>query len=405
MKFVKFDEYLKIPLLSALIFLLIYNVSFKYLEILTTARIAILILFFWALKERSNFLKVLRSKIWILFLPLPYVALQYALVGDFGQLSRFIHLALYSFIGAGLVVSICGDVKTLLVAMLVALSAQAVLILISFFSFDYRNWFEAVSVSGSNYDAMNIYRAPGFAGAGGAALSLIQSLGVFLGWLLLRVNRVYERVRGKSAYLIYLGMVLTATSCIVVGRTGLLLSLIFLAIFLLDSPLRFRFFIFAFALLFLFHEFLLEGALNLLDGAFSSDYFSGWAFGFLTGDDQTVSALGEQTIPPLSIETFHGTGLNSIVNGENPSGHDSGFIQAYYSMGLPFSIIFFAAYLYVLSVCLRWLPLFLKLVLVILFFLIEVKEPFVFKYSLMFVLVVLHFSHNKFRSASANSLV
>ncbi len=401
MRLTRLDKFLKISLLSSLIFLLIYNVSFKSFELLTTARLAVLFLFFWALKERVNFVKILKSKTWILFLPLPYVALQYMLVGDFGQLSRFIHLGLYSFVGAGLVVSVCGDLKTLIVAMLIAIGVQAILIFISFFSLDYRTWFEAVSVSGSNYDATYIYRASGFSGAGGAALSLLQSLGVFLGWLLLRENKVYEKVKGKAAYLVFLGMLLSAISCVVVGRTGLLLSLIFMAIFAFDSPLRIRFFLFAIASAFLFQIFLFEGVTSLLDSGFSSDYFSNWAFGFLTGDDQTVSNLGEQSIPPLTMETFHGTGLNSVVDGANPSGHDSGFVQAYYSMGLPFSVIFFAAYIYTLFVCLKWLPLFLRLGLVVLFFLIEIKEPFVFKYSLMFVLAALNFAHNRFGSAGS----
>lgn len=389
-------RYVKTASLSILIFFLIYNISFKSFELLTTARIAILLLIFWVLSARINFINGLRSRILVLFLPLPYVAFQYLFVGDFGQLSRFVHLGIYSFLGAGLVVSICDDLRSLLIALLVAVCAQAVLILFSFFSVDYRVWFDAISVSGSNYDATYIYRAPGFAGTGGAALSLLQSLGVFLGWLLLRKNKIYKSVEGKSVYLVFFAMLLSALSCIVVGRTGLLLSFVFFAIFAFDSPSRNRFAIFFVVLFLLFQSFFLGAIPGLLDSEFSSDYFGEWAFGFLTGNDETISALGGQEIPPLSMEMIHGTGLNSVVDGANPSGHDSGFVQAYYSMGLPMSIIFFSAYLYVLFISLKWLPFSFRILFSILFFALEIKEPFVFKYSLMFVLLSLYFAHKRF---------
>lgn len=398
MKIIRFDGYFRTLLLSGLIFLLIYNVSLKSLEVFTSARLAVVILFLWAVKKRSNMTWILKSRIWILFIPLPYVIIQYFVVGDFGQLSRFIHLGLYSILGAGFAVAISRNIKDLILSIFIAINVQAGFIFLSFFSVDYRNWFELVFVSGSNFDATYVYRASGLAGGGGAALSLIQSLGVFLGWLLLRKNAIYESARGGSSYLVILGMIFSTASCVVVGRTGLLLSIIFWMIFILNSPFRFRYGLFVLSVFFLFQVFFFEKLFGLLDSDFSVDYFSNWALGFLTGDDQTVSALGEQPIPPLSMQTFHGTGLNSVIDGANPSGHDSGFIQAYYSMGLPFSIIFFLAYLYVLSVCLEWLPFLIRFFLVLLFFAIEVKEPFVFKYSLMFVLVVLHFSFVRLRT-------
>lgn len=401
---IKFNKIFRFSLLTSLIFFLLYNVSFKLLEVLTTARIAILILILWALKERVNFIATLKSRVWILFLPLPYVALQYLIIGDFGQLSRFLHLALYSFIGAGLVVSISGDLRVLLSALLIAVSVQAVIILVSFVSVDYRVWFDAIAVSGANYDATYIYRAPGFSGAGGAALSLIQSLGVFFGWLLLRKNKIYENIQGKLSYLVFLAMVLSVASCLVVGRTGLLLSLIFMVIFLIDSPSRVRFSLVLVLSTFLIQLFLFKILPNLLDNQFSFDYFNDWAFGFFVGKDETISFLDAQPIKSLSVETFHGTGLTSIVNGKNPSDHDSGFIQTYYSMGFPFAVIFYAIYVYVLFTALRWLPFLLRVIFVILFYALEIKEPFIFKYSLMFILMILYFSHNRIFSANPYAL-
>ena len=401
---IKLNKILRFSLLTSLIFFLIYNVSFKFFEVLTTARISILILILWALKERVNFITTLKSRVWILFLPFPYVVLQYLIVGDFGQLSRFLHLALYSFVGAGLVVSISSDLRVLLSAVLIAVSVQAVIIIVSFFSVDYRVWFDAIAVSGANYDATYIYRAPGFSGAGGAALSLVQSLGVFLGWLLLRKNKIYENIKGKLSYLVFFAMVLSVASCLVVGRTGLLMSLIFLIIFLIDSPSRFRFFLFLILATFLIQLFLVKILPNLLDNQFSFDYFYDWAFGFFVGKDETISFLDAQPIKSLSVETFHGSGLTSIINGKNPSDHDSGFIQTYYSIGFPFAVIFYTTYVYVLFIALKWLPFLLRVIFVILFFTIEIKEPFIFKYSLMFILMLLYFSHNKIFSTTPYAL-
>jgi hypothetical protein len=62
-------------------------------------------------------------------------------------------------------------------------------------------------------------------------------------------------------------------------------------------------------------------------------------------------------------------------------------------MGLFVSVLFYGIYLYVLFYVLSYLPLYLRIILMILFFGIEIKEPFVFKYSAMFVLMTLHFSH------------
>lgn len=62
-------------------------------------------------------------------------------------------------------------------------------------------------------------------------------------------------------------------------------------------------------------------------------------------------------------------------------------------MGLPFACMFYAAYLYVLFFILKWLPMGLRITFMGIFFMIEIKEPFLFKYSLMFFLLLMYFSH------------
>lgn len=395
---INLNKFVRIPVLSALVFMILYNVSFKSIEILTTGRIAVILLILWALIIKKNFLGPLRYNIsfLLIFLPLPYVVAQYFLVADFGQLSRFLNLWLYSFIGASLIASLCKNIKCLIIIFLIAINIQSAIIFISFFSDSYRYWVEASIVSSSNYGADYIYRASGFSGSGGAALSLIQSLGVFFGWLLLRKNGAYENIKGKYANLVFAGMILSGASCILVGRTGTILSIVFLLIFIFESQHRLKFSIFAIGAVMLLNFLFFEILIISLDNNFSSEYFTKWAFGIFTGQDETIRTLDEQPIPPLSVETFFGTGLSSVVSEANPSGNDSGFVQAYYSMGLIFALIFFSAYICVLYFSLNWLPGFLRIVISAMLFLIEIKEPFVFKYSLLFIVLTLYFVHCPF---------
>lgn len=388
------NAYVTTLALSFLVFLLLYNISFRFNASLSTARLAVFILFLWALKLGKSPIGLLHSKVTIVFFALPAVVLQYYFVPDFGQLSRFIHLALYSYVGAALVVIIARDIKVVLITVLLAISVQSIIIIFSFFSLEYRAWFDAIqAVGASNYDANYIYRAPGFSSAGGSVLSVIQSLGVLIGWLLLKKNKVYNPVSRKSAYLIFFSMSLSVISCFLVGRTGVILSGIFLILYLMSGVYRTSFIKFLIIFSIFLFIFMSTYIFSLLGSDFSVDYFKTWAFGIFTGDDDTLSYLNSMAIPKLSSDTFFGTGLSSIIDGANPSGHDSGFIQAYYSMGLFFAFILYISYVYVLFYSLSWLPIILRIILAIVFFSIEFKEPFLFKYSSMFVLLLLHFSH------------
>lgn len=380
--------------LSFLLFLILYNVSFRFNASLSTGRLAVFVLFLWALRLRKSPINFLRSKVMMVFLSLPAVVLQYFLIPDFGQLSRFINLAIYSYVGAALVVIIARDVKVVLVAILLAISVQSIIIIFSFFSMEYREWFDAIqAVSASNYDANYIYRAPGFSSAGGAGLSVIQSLGVLVGWLLLKRNSVYSVVSRKFAYLVFFAMGLSVISCFLVGRTGIILSGIFLILFFMCGVYRTGFLKFlTVAVVFIF-LFLSTYIFGLLGTDFSLEYYQSWAFGIFTGEDDTLNYLNSMPIPRLSSDTFFGTGLSNLIDGVNPSGHDSGFIQTYYSMGLFFAFVFYISYVYVLFYSFSWLPIILRITLTIVFFSIELKEPFLFKYSSMFVLLLLHFSH------------
>ncbi|MEX8502288.1 MAG: hypothetical protein AB3X41_04495 [Leptothrix ochracea] len=386
----------RIVLLAIIIFCILYNISTKFNESLTSARMVIFFLIvFWAAVDRRGF-DLIDWRLLLIFLPVPYVFVQFAIVHDFGQLSRFMHLYLYSFVGAALVARYAGRLDVVLWAVLGAVSLQSIILLFSFVSIEYRLWVDSYIVSGGNFGADNIYRAPGFTSDSGSSLSVIQSMGVLSGGFLLWFTK---DCRDFSRYCILFLMLLCLTSCVVVGRTGLILSGLFCLIFI-RAGLAWR----EIFIIFLGLIPIVGGSLcyikDMLPPGFSVDFFLDWAFGFMSGKDVTVGELSSMPIAPLGLETMFGYGLVSVVDGYNPSNHDSGFIQNYYSMGFVVVVLFYALYVYILSRLLKWLPYVVRYSLMGIFFAIEVKEPFLFKYAIMFVLVASYVANDEMHKRS-----
>lgn len=374
--------------LAAAAFAVLYNLSPVGYENLSTGRIAALLLSIWVTLDRQAPRMQLDWRLFVIFLPVPLVLAQFALVHDPGQLSRFAHLGLYSFLCAWLLARLSRNLQTLLSAIVVAVTIQAVLIAISFVDFEFRGWIIQTIAQGTNVSAEDLYRAPGFTGSGGSALSVVQALGVLCGGLLLR-----QRLRSRTAVsAIVRAMFLCTMSAALVGRTGLLMALLFTAWFLVTGAQSGRAAVTLLVLAVATGMLVVRAAEDLLPASFSAEVFADYVLGFLvTGRDASVTDLASMPIPPLGLETLMGTGLVSAdVNGGNPSGHDSGFVQAYYAMGLVYAIVLYLAYAYVLLLLLSWLPKPTRWMLAIVFFAIEVKEPYLFKYSIVFVLVASH---------------
>jgi hypothetical protein len=116
----------------------------------------------------------------------------------------------------------------------------------------------------------------------------------------------------------------------------------------------------------------------------------GWAFGIFSGDNLgTLKQLLAMPIPDLSEKTFVGTGAVVSESG-NASGHDSGYVQTYFAVGLPVAVVFYVSVFFNFSVeaarsAVRF-PFYLLLIATIL---AELKEPFIFKYTSYFFLVLL----------------
>ena len=130
---------------------------------------------------------------------------------------------------------------------------------------------------------------------------------------------------------------------------------------------------------------------------FNSDWFVDWIReGFSFRSNSTVEQLKEMYVPPLSFKTLLGTGRVISENGlTNASLNDSGYVQTYFSLGLFMSVLFYVSFLFLSFY--RWLlgerNIFILFLLVILF-LIEYKEPFIFKYAFpCFLTTILLFNY------------
>jgi hypothetical protein len=288
----------RLALVALLCFALLYNVSPTALPSLSTGRMAVVLLVVLFIVQGRSLYPTADPWALLLFVPLPYVLVQVPFTGDLGQLSRFFHLALYSFLGASLVARLAGRLDLLLTAVLAAVCVQAVIIFISFFDFEYRAWAESTIELGTNVATEDVYRAPGFTSAGGSALSVVQSLGVLSGGFLLHLGRGRRTWLGSTLTL--LAMLLCLSSCALVGRTGLMLSCVYLLAFSLASGNFLRLLLVLLGLAVPAAVFVLPAVESLLPSSFSAEHFVEYVFGFfLTGTDASVTDLAQMRIPPL----------------------------------------------------------------------------------------------------------
>lgn len=374
------------------IFFIIYDFSFVAFPSITSGRIALLIISYDLIYKKE--IKLSRNLIYflaILFILLIASLIQYISSSDFIQSSRLIWFAIYSVITPFFLSKCFKDSKEFLQVFLLATTVQSIIVMFSFFNPLVKQDILSTIVVGGNEMEEIIYRAISFSGSSGAALSIIQFCGVFSGLTLLKSfpNSI------KNSVLIWICIVLTLLSTVFVGRTGLLCSLLSIVIFLV-SQFNFRKLIWFFGIIALVTQInfmaILESQTESISG-FNVDFFLDWIEeAFTLKDNHTVNVIQEMPIPPLSIYTIMGTG--EVFDTEklvNASGNDSGYIQTYYSLGIIMAIIFYVSYFLFLISETKIKNLSTILFVVLLMFIVEFKEPFIFKYILPFFILTLIF--------------
>jgi len=263
----------------------------------------------------------------------------------------------------------------------------------------------------SNIDyAEHPFRLRGLSSSGGAALSIVNALGVMFVVFLVWRNEM-------SGLLGLLASVVIAASNIFAGRTGLIASLgytIFLLGFLLWRSARSGFYGLLRALgLLVLAAWFVSSALNFNLDAEVSRWAFEWADGLTTGKVSSSSSdeLGGMLfLPTEAIDLFFGMGF---FEGENAKymRSDSGYVKTVLSIGLLFGGLLYAfigwLFFKVVSVSheYRWL------VITVLGFmyLVEIKEPFLYQNFAARVLFFLSGSawfiiwQRKFKSSTLSS--
>ncbi len=395
----KINRYTYNIFLFFLFFSTFFLLKFKAVEFLSPLRISLFLTTLLFLPQILNHFKSDLRKYYIfyflLFIVVLYTILQVILLEtDFGMLSRttvFVVFTLYLSVSFHFLFK---DHHHFLKIVTYCCLFQAVMVYISFFYPPYRAWLDTVMVHGGNIPFAYGARVPGFSTGSGASLSIALALGCFCSMCCF----YFEKTKKRFKYLLIAFFIFS--SCIVVGKTGLLLCMYFMfsVILISFSP---SFIIFSFLTLFslLIIVFLSTGfEFDVLTLALPEDQkqlvtaiFR--SFGFLFGrEDVTISALQDMPIPKLDIVSILGTGSNNDAKGNSLTGSDIGYISSYYGYGIVIAVVFYVA-VFGYSIKRLWEVRntqfsLLAIILFIPLFIIELKEPFIFKIAYPFIFFV-----------------
>lgn len=382
---------------SLLIFCIIYDISFVRLPGLTTGRVAFVFICFKSLSNYKS-TRFNRDLIYFLsFLALLFIAslIQYLNSMDFIQSSRILWFSIYSIITPFLLQKYFFNLEEFLYSILFVTSLQSIIAINSFLNPIVKESILSSIVVGGNDIEEGVYRAIGFSGSSGAALSVIQFCGVFAGLMLLKYS--YHTVVRST--IIWLGILCCLLSTLIIGRTGLICSLLSIFYFLF-SIINFKKIILFSVVAILISQInfisILESQTEGIKG-FQTDFFFNWIEeAFALKNNNTATTINEMPIPPLSLKTISGTGeVFDSHTMQNASRNDMGYIQTYYSLGFILAIAFYISYFLFLLKETKNKNLFSLLFLIILMFIIELKEPFIFKYILPFFILNLIVISNK----------
>ena len=374
-----------------LIFALIYDISFKELPILTSGRVAFIILLVTHFKVLKIVLKEYKTLMYFIIFLILYSFIQFSITNDNTQFSRFFYFTLYSLISSLFIAVKVKDTQKLLSYILMAVSIQSVILIYVFFNPSFKFILDQYIVYSGNFTVENLYRSFGLSTQTGAVPSLTQSLGVGAGLVLSKY---------KNNFLITSAIIICFLSTFFNGRTGILMSILFFGAYFYYT-ISFKKIVktsLITILFFLYSSIITSEFVSSLDSirGFSAEYFIGWlSEGFELKNNKTIGALtSEQKIPELTVQNlFIGSGTVTDFNGGNSSGHDSGFIQTYYSIGLIFTVLFYLLFSLFLIKNFKILNN-RKLLFFICFIILslELKEPMLFKYTEGFVVLSILFS-------------
>ena len=390
----------KLSFLLKIIFVfgLLYDINFTFLPSITTARVCFLLLLLLSVNKKKVF-----SKTFVYFLlALTFVFLvaliQSFFSSDSTQVSRLLWFTLYGIITPFLFVNFTKSRNEFLYLISFAVAIQALLSVFSFINPSIKSLFYNLVIFTSNFDEDQVLRAVAFASIGGAGLSVIQSVGVIASLVLLKTNKfgLYKSV------LLWFIITIIVISIVLIGRTGLFISFLCLLIYFISEIKSFKNIVVISLIVIAVYQInlinLLENLTSDVDG-FNVDMFTAWIENaFKIKNNDTSEVLASMPIPPITFQTIIGTGRVVHESGvENASGHDSGYIQTYYSLGLLISVFFYTIYSFFLRYQIRRKSNMYLYILVLIMFMIEIKEPFIFQYVFPFFVLSMILVNDKMK--------
>jgi hypothetical protein len=371
------------------IFFLLFDINFVFLPGVTTARtVFVLLLGFVAINSFKSGIRI--SKVWLdknrvflsVILVIFFVSIfQFIYSKDFTQIARLTYFIIYGFFTPYLLRGVLKSRAEFALLISIAVFIQALLTLTAYFNPAIKDLFKTLILYNANFADENTIRALGFVSVGGAAFSVIQFTGIAT---MLYLLRYYEMSLVKQS-MVWIGICIILFSLVFIGRTGLFLALFAILVYFVSVKISVTRLSITAIIGFLVYQIdfvkLLESATANLDG-FDINFFIAWLESGFRLNNDLVQGLSEMPIPPLTVETIIGTGMVMHPSGfGNASGHDTGYIQTYYSLGLVFAIVFYLNYYsFLLSHIKLRKDLFGFLLFILLVF-IESKEFFIFSYT------------------------
>jgi len=366
--------------LGVALFSSIYMVSFQFAPSLSSMRVAFVLLVAWFFLMKRCRIIIDFTTLMMLFTLILLCSFSVSVSvinnSDYIQSSRIFHFILFCFILPYIVVEIIQEERDFHLIIIACGLIQSFMVFVTFFNVDFSRWLFSVIVAASSFDINIVSRSPGFSSQGGSALSVALSLSMISLFRLSVCN---------SKFWHYMAAITIILATLLVGRMGFLISLtMFLSMLILRRKGWLHVLVLLPVLALLYN--LSTGFLG--ENKQLTEYTLNWALSIFTGDDQTVAILINMGVPNLSTEAlFFGTGAVAMSNGENASGSDVGYIQSYYALGLVFSpILYMCIFLLLLKNVLLVSAKNKSFAYFLLFlpFILEFKEPFIFKYALVF---------------------
>lgn len=386
----------------------IYNLVFLGLgTAASTGKIATLILSLYVFSRKKFNLSFKKSNISIYllyFMILLYTIFNFLFNGlvQSVMLARIIFYFLNTLYMSFILSEIYSDTNEFILSFFEITTIQAVFIIAGFISYEFRVFVSELLLNESNISILSAARSAGFTNSSGANLSVIQALGFISGLLLMTRSK-------KINTLYYIAMVLIIFSIVLSGRTGFVLILIMIipviSVYLkryksnwLGKMSIFKCVLVLALGLFIINVIMTELTIIPYDVKNQYFYIQNWIKeAFVISDNRTINALTKMDIPKLDYKTFVGTSLVVDSKGLNASGHDSGYIQTYYALGLIFSVIFyFTVGIHLMTMILKnYIKLrktnliYPSIFFLVSIFVLEIKEPFLFKSPVALFLLVL----------------